>query len=526
MSAESAEPQHTVVEVCSARMPTLPSADVGGGKPDPYTVVKLTKDTRNEDGALVMDQIGATRRCEYKTNTLDPSFRFHADMGVEASEDDVLVVELWDYDTFSGDDFVGVAIVRIGDLSEAPKLYQVFGGMMDPSMDSYPSAYNPDWLSKEADSDLLSAWVRLRRCSRRGSGSVDTPGRDNPFISTTSMYFLRHGESEWNKAQAHFDAIGMLSDVDHPLDETGVKQCQEFNRKWTDEVSRREDGHAAAGEAGREGDLEDFLSVDAVYASPLCRATQTCLIALAGHPALTADASKPQLTLLASAREVKKVGGMDTVGGYIGDEILDNVKTQTAKVIGQEETKHMMGHIEADPYDAEDQWWTDGTDRDNEVEMLARFDSFVSTLRFSASSGRSNKPTIVVGHSLFMLEFCSYFMDPDLADADPVAMKLTRSKLSNACMVKLDLEFDDQSLDEIVRIVGVTPMFGLQFHDGTEAQQSGSSLAETLCCCLRSPRANSGSREFQNPMASDESGDREGDSPSTLRMSRRSLSAR
>ena len=109
-----AEQNLTVVEICSACMRNLTgvdstfmqsSRDIGkisvfaDGKPDPFAVLKLTRDKRNEAGDLVMDQIGVTRRCEYKTDTNAPSFRFHADLGVEASDDQVLVVEVWDYDT-------------------------------------------------------------------------------------------------------------------------------------------------------------------------------------------------------------------------------------------------------------------------------------------------------------------------------------------------------------------------------------------------------------------------------------------
>ena len=514
----------TVVEVCNAHMPsavdrTFMSSVVGanGNAPDPYVLVKTTKDTRDEAGALVMDQIGVTRRCEYKTSTSAPVFRFHADTGVEASDDDVLVVELWDYDSFSSDDFLGVAVVRIGDLAETPRVFQLFGGKIEPggTSEQYPTAFNPDWLSKTVEQNSSCAWVRLRRCFKRGSGLPTTPGRENPFISRSTLYFLRHGESKWNKAQAQFDAIGMLSDVDHPLDAAGVKQCQEFNQTWKSEVQCREDSEATDATA-----LDDFLSADAIYASPLCRTAQTCLIALDGHPALGADATKPQLTLLSSAREVKKVGGMDTVGGHVGDAILDNVKAQTSKVLGPEETEKIMGHVETDAYDTMDAWWTGAEDRDNDKHMRARFYGFASSLRFSHRSGLSDKPTIVVGHSLFMREFCTYFMDPDLADADPLAMKLTQFKLANACMVKLDLEFDDGALDEIVRIVGVTPMFGLQLHskeNDDDARRGGSSLADTLCCCRRRPE-DDGARpdiSYNNPMNIT-------DAPN-LRLSRRSL---
>jgi broad specificity phosphatase PhoE len=52
--------------------------------------------------------------------------------------------------------------------------------------------------------------------------------------------------------------------------------------------------------------VEDWLAAQAIFASPLRRATQTCLIAVKGHPALLMQ--QPMLTLLSSAREIKKLG--------------------------------------------------------------------------------------------------------------------------------------------------------------------------------------------------------------------------
>lgn len=504
----------TVVEVCNAIMP--PSAvdrqflDVGGasgrtlaGLPDPYVQIKMTRDKRNEAGALVMDQIGATRRCEYKSDTATPTFRFHADMGVQAEDDDVLVVELWDYDTFTGDDFLGMALVRVRDLEEAPKGFQVFAGRMEQhGSDKVPDSFDPDWLSKVVEMPSDGApdvpVVTLRRCRRRGSGSEDTPGRENPIPSRLAVYFLRHGESKWNHAQAHLDAIGMYGDVDHSLDEEGIKQCQEFNEFWKDQ----RDG-TYEGDRRTAADLDEFLSADAIYASPLCRAMQTCLIALDGHPALRADALKPQVTLLSSAREVKHLTGMDVVAAHVGDAIFEHVQDKTTESLGAEETDRTMGHVEVDAYDTEDKWWTTAEDHDRPSDLLARFYSFVSSLRFSHRSGVSDKPIIVVGHSLFLREFCRYFMDPDLAEDDPIAHQLTQHKLANAAMVRLDLEFDDAELDELVRIVGVTPVFGMKFVDHEGADSIANSLADLFCCCCRKPEADgstSTTTSYQNPM--------------------------
>jgi len=37
---------------------------------------------------------------------------------------------------------------------------------------------------------------------------------------------VRHGESQWNEAQAKKDVRGLLSQVDHPLNEVGFQQAR------------------------------------------------------------------------------------------------------------------------------------------------------------------------------------------------------------------------------------------------------------------------------------------------------------
>lgn len=90
-------------------------------------------------------------------------------------------------------------------------------------------------------------------------------------------------------------------------------------------------------------------------------------------------------------------------------------------------------------------------------------------------------------------------------------MKLTQQKLSNASMVRLELEFDDQKLDEVVRIVGVTPVFGMGFHEKADARderRGGQSLMEKVCCCLGGGAADpavggegQGKTAYDNPLS-------------------------
>lgn len=40
----------------------------------------------------------------------------------------------------------------------------------------------------------------------------------------SQVFFIRHGESRWNEAQAKRDVLQMVSHVDHPLNEHGFQQ--------------------------------------------------------------------------------------------------------------------------------------------------------------------------------------------------------------------------------------------------------------------------------------------------------------
>ena len=310
----------TVVEICNASFAEESSAGkLEGGAPDPYCKVKLSKEKAVAGGLEYAPLNSVERACEYKCNTLTPTFRFHADMGVEADQDDLVIVEMWDYDTFTADDFLGMALIRVKDLTNESQYFQMMSGRMEATDKGYPKLMDPSWLSKRLPPVVLAdgtkgppadtgvSWVRVRRCSARSTGVPEEEDgiRDTPIPSQLTMYFLRHGESEWNKAQANMDVVAMASAVDHPLDPVGISQCQDFNKLWKAEMERCASGDAdgAAGEA--DGDesaviLNDFLEADAIYASPLCRATQTCLIGLQGHPALVPSAEKPHVTLVST----------------------------------------------------------------------------------------------------------------------------------------------------------------------------------------------------------------------------------
>lgn len=117
------------------------------------------------------------------------------------------------------------------------------------------------------------------------------------------------------------NAVGMLA-RDHPLNELGVNQAQNLNDAWK----------AASSENKVDDKVQSFMAADVAFASPLTRATQTAVVALAGHPTV----AKSGLKLLRSVREVKNIGGLDTLGVAVGDAIAVRVRTELAKIVGDE----------------------------------------------------------------------------------------------------------------------------------------------------------------------------------------------
>jgi hypothetical protein len=76
---------------------------------------------------------------------------------------------------------------------------------------------------------------------------------------------------------------------------------------------------------------EAFFNADLVLVSPLCRAFQTAVVALDGHPTVQRQGVK----LLRSIREIKKSSaGNDCVANACGEDICTRVVRKLAQVTG------------------------------------------------------------------------------------------------------------------------------------------------------------------------------------------------
>jgi broad specificity phosphatase PhoE len=84
------------------------------------------------------------------------------------------------------------------------------------------------------EADPTHVPVRLERGQERCSLLVRL-AREPP--RTKTIFFVRHGESVWNRAQAKLDVLALVSDVDHPLNLKGRVQAEALQSKMSQLVT-------------------------------------------------------------------------------------------------------------------------------------------------------------------------------------------------------------------------------------------------------------------------------------------------
>lgn len=172
-------------------------------------------------------------------------------------------------------------------------------------------------------------------------------------------------------------------------------------------------------------------------------------MALRGHPALEAQG----VTLLRAAREIKGVGGLDSVGKAVGDEILaratsalaEELPDDPASVAAAATTRIIVN-------DAGAEWWTAADDADGADDVAERCADLAASIQFAPGDS-----AILVGHSLLFRDFIRRFGGAKLAAAAPaLAARLAEGKLQNGGCLGLRLQFSKGR----VRITDARLMYG------------------------------------------------------------------
>lgn len=240
------------------------------------------------------------------------------------------------------------------------------------------------------------------------------------------VFLVRHGLSKWNEAQKT-RRLDALCAFDHPLTRAGAEQALRLRERWL--------GWSMEDGGDEEGQWErDFLTAGFVASSPLTRALQTALLALEGHQGVVLGG----VTLLRSAREVKGVGSLDSVGKATGEECLKRAH----KMLLEELPEH-AGHLDSacgaavHVNDAQAEWWTAADDLDSEADVQERLADLTQRLQFAP--GRA---AILVGHSLLFRELFRRLASHTLLEEQPqLAQRLQEGKLQNGGCLGLDMQF-------------------------------------------------------------------------------------
>jgi len=247
--------------------------------------------------------------------------------------------------------------------------------------------------------------------------------RVHPPSTQKQIYFIRHGESMWNAAEKNMNVKGMMK-FDHPLNEAGRMQASNLNRAWLDKVAARKKGDELLPSETKS------LEADCIFTSPLTRATQTALLALEGHPTVEHDGIK----LLRAVREIKHIGGFDTVGKEVGAGIAERVHHQFSKSFKADRVSSLMkrknGEEVLDEYDCTSVWWTKRVDQKS--NLFRRMDELTNTLQYHGAN-----TIILVGHSLLSKEIFKRFCTEEfIVKNKSLADNMFTKKMPNAsCMM-------------------------------------------------------------------------------------------
>lgn len=206
--------------------------------------------------------------------------------------------------------------------------------------------------------------------------------------------------------------------------------------------------------------VEMFMHSDRVFSSPFTRAIQTALVSLQDHPSLTHQG----IILYQMIREIKRIGGLDSVGIEVGEGILKRVYSEFLPFFGHDQATKFTSLI-YDLNDTYSSWWTPMSSYENHREQQERVREFLTFSRYTDA-----KIPIFVGHSLFFKAFYSHRISKRLdKNKKSFSEKLRKFRLSNASLLAVTVIYKEQrdgTADAI--IVDADLIFGGGFH-GHEA---------------------------------------------------------
>ena len=241
------------------------------------------------------------------------------------------------------------------------------------------------------------------------------------------VFFIRHGESRWNEAQAKKNLAEMAMHVDHPLNETGYAQAHRLQQAVRAALANVESSSPSEAAAVRS-----LMAAQALWCSPLTRAVQTAIVAL--QPLL--EHTGLPLNLKPNAREKKNFGGRDTIGQSVGAECGTRA-TSLLKALGTaEEVEAVRAVAHFDVSEVEQQWWVTAAESKEQVQK--RMEELLHQIQYSPY-----EKIVLVGHSHFFRALFQRFLHSDVQRREPeLARKLCEDVMPNCGVACCQFDFD------------------------------------------------------------------------------------
>ena len=260
------------------------------------------------------------------------------------------------------------------------------------------------------------------------------------------------------------DGVGDGDEVDAEPTNEGEEDEDRLNLgRLSDTIGAQFDRPATLNEikARRQEYKSRFIHADSVYCSPMTRAIETALVGLFGHSALR----NPGLHLYSVIREIKGVGGLDSVGVAFGSAISERVSTELESKLGRSRTEHITAPL-VHYNDASQTWWTQLSSFDSAQDQHERIGDFISFSRHWDS-----QCPIFVGHSLFFKAFYSRRLSPIIERIRPeLSENLKKYRLGNASVLAVTLLYSS-SKDTECTILDADVIFGSGFQKHADGQR-------------------------------------------------------
>ncbi len=292
--------------------------------------------------------------------------------------------------------------------------------------------------------------VRVGGGSASAVSEAELTVREEPR-SPKYLFFVRHGESEWNLAQDQSNVVKMMKKVDHSLSNEGRMQAEALAA-----LVRR--AYEPGSSESKSQFMSRFLHADIVYSSPLTRALQTAVISLQHHEKLAKGAHA--VRVISVARERRSFGGRDTQGKKRGAAILERLEMKNGKLYEAfGGVPKSLSRVRVDVNDSTDEWWDVKRESDDDFE--SRLDALMEHICYSREEN-----IIVVSHSYFIRGFFGRFLSEAYRKSHPhVAKNFTTLKLKNCSVAGAQVCFQKNpgESDRVAEISDLALLFDSGF---------------------------------------------------------------